>query len=238
MMRSVLSHIVFTVIAISSVAQTDVLKKDLVIAQEAIMETLPLRIVSDYKLYATHDTTVVMSKAHAETYISEKDYYQHIEGVHTIIKGGEVAIIDEEEQTIIIDQKEIDIHELIFNIELKTIDQIVKEIHSSEDELNKIYDLKLSSYSTFSRVIIHISKKDYTINKIELYYSGSQGLEDTLQEEQSPRLVADISYRALASTKRFFTLEYNPFFKLDNKNLLTKSNYKSYSLINNLKTNE
>lgn len=238
-MKKYLLHITFVFFACTLFGQahTDQLKTDLELASARMKEMLPAVIHSSYTLYATHDTSGIMSNANGQVYLTSSTYYQSIKGVHIFIEGNQVAIIDEDEKTIVIDEKEIDLQELIFNVNIEQLPELIQSIEMEEDLENRTYDLVLNPYSSFQKVKLSISKRSNLISRLELYYANSQGLENTLQEEETPRLVIDIVTKSL-NGKTSYSLNKNPFFVLSNNELTLKPNYSTYSIINNLNSNE
>jgi|GEM_PF-2689441 len=236
-MKTLFLHIVLICFACTTYAQVDQLKTDIVSAAEVMESMLPVVMYSSYTLYATHDTTEVMSKARGEVYLTKSSYYQSIEGVHTFIEGSQVAIINEEERTIVFDSKEIDLQQLIFNVNIDQIPDYLESIQVDENEKARIYDLSLSPFSSFNKVKLTISKQTNLISNVELFYANSQGLENTLQEEETPRLVVDIETKSL-NGKVSYSLSSNPFFAISDEGFTRKSKYSSYSVINNITGDE
>ena len=231
-MRISIIHITLFFLSSSLFSQADILRQDLRASQAAMLEMLPFKVSTEYTLYATHDTLGVMSTAYSETYFTQTSYYQHIEGVHTFIEGNNVAIVDEEEKTIVYDQKELDISNLIFNLDLDNLEDLVQSIDFSENNQKKKYELSLSRFHIYSKIVLEISKRTMLIDRVELFYANSQGLENTLQEVETPRLITQLELISIGKRKPY-SLHNNPFYKYDDGNIKTKERCQDYHIINN-----
>lgn len=232
-MRSLCLHIALVLFTTHLSGQIDSLTIDLKDASKALNQLMPVVVTSSYKLYATHDTLKVMSLAKGETYISNNSYYQVIEGVHTFIEDNKVAVIDLDKHTIILDVKEVDIQTLLFNLELDRLASYVEDVKITNEGLSTHYSLILRPYYTYSKVDLVLSSRTKLLSQLVLYYSSSQGLEDNLQQEQTPRLQVDIDYKSLDG-KKAFSFTNNPFFTFRGNDCITKKKYKEYTLINNI----
>ena len=232
-MRIIAIHIACLLLSSGLFSQMDKLMEDLSTSQEAIVDMLPLKVSTDYTLYATHDTLEAMSTAYAETYLSHKSYYQHIEGVHTFIEGTIVVIVDEEENTIVYDQKEVDISDLLFNLDLDHIEGIVQSVEYTESNSNKNYTLLLQPLSGYSKIELQISKRTQLIERLHLFYAHSQGLENTLQEEETPRLMTEIEMVSIGRL-RPYSLQQNPFYNFVEGKIVAQEPYQDFHIINSI----
>jgi len=228
-----MNKLILLLILFSKMATAQISDFESVFAQtKEVIKQDAVWLSAEYQLYPTHTSQEITSTADCKTYFSEDLYNQSIEGVHTIIEDNKIIICDANEQVIVVDSYKGDILRTIFSIDLEQMSEFITSVSSKEINNAFYYTLNIQS-SEIEKLDLQINKASFHYEKIVMYYAYAESLGDDISQSDNPRLELLIDPYS-HSDKRPWTIEKNPFVKLDDKQVIPLSQYSKYSIVNNL----
>ncbi len=191
------------------------------------------QIEADYYMYESQESKKVYSTSHSIVKSKNDKLYQNIGDIITLMDSDYMVLVDHSESTILLDRSPRDYFNVISQINFDTSLQSIIKI-----------EVLHSSYSTKKyRIYINnpeYEKMEFTFNKqtmhlidISLFYSKEIALNEEKPDELSkPKLV--IKYKPMIKVQEpFYTINANPYFSFDGKQIQAKNTCKKYQCIDN-----
>jgi hypothetical protein len=231
----ILLFILFIVVRNICIAQ--VAKDDFAKINQAYVTNSKMTMKTSYELFQNKETKNVFQKEIGEIKRDGNLQYTKLGDIETIRSKEYNVIVDHEDKNISVlglsaDPNSLDEKTYMIDLE-KALKSCAKVEFNKENNNQNSYDLELPA-SEYSEIKIIFNSKTFLLEKMVLYYSELQNLEDKQDGlKERPRL--EITYSDIDLRPRFSGSEftYNKFIEKNGGKLNCKSPFKDYILYDN-----